>query len=350
MLLPFVWLNACVVCITSGPAPGVYAPMITLTQRQVVLGILSLQVVGSLLVVLGLLASGATAATLGVGTAYTLLIIGLLVAYIYGWDTARYISIVLITLATGFGIDEPYISSELSIGILMPVMVALLLGEPLWMVGSGIATMLILQVRSGWSGPYVDPVNIVIFAMVIASLVIGRKVADDARSMALASTKRAEEALARSEDQARELTLKAKELEQRNVQQQQLIDLVSSLETPVVSLASGVLFAPIVGHMDSRRAQDLTRRLLAAVNDRRARLVILDIAGVAAVDTAVAKALIDATHALRLLGCKVIVSGISAAVATTLIHLGVALDGVLTARSPQEALSEYGVFSEMRQN
>jgi rsbT co-antagonist protein RsbR len=324
--------------------------MMTLSQRQVVLGILSLQVVGSLLVVLGLLATGTGMATLTVGVVYTLLIAGLLIAYIYGWDQARYISIVLITLSTGFGIDEPYVSSQFSIGILMPVMVALLLGDSRWVVGSGIASLLILEARAGWSGPYIDPVNIVIFLMVIASLVIGRKVADDARRTAQASTKRAEEALTRSEQQAHELAFKAQELEQRTIQQQQLLDLVSTLETPVVSLATGVLFAPIVGHMDSRRAQALTKRLLASVSERRARLVILDIAGVAAVDTAVAKALIDATRALGLLGCKVVVSGISAAVATTLIHLGVGLDGVVTARSPQEALAEHGGLSEARRN
>jgi hypothetical protein len=58
-------------------------------------------------------------------------------------------------------------------------------------------------------------------------------------------------------------------------------------------------------------------------------------------DTSVARALMNTTQAIRLLGCEVTLSGISAAVAITLIHLGVNLDGIATARSPQEALVQH---------
>jgi anti-anti-sigma regulatory factor len=49
----------------------------------------------------------------------------------------------------------------------------------------------------------------------------------------------------------------------------------------------------------------------------------------------------NTTQAIRLLGCEVTLSGISAAVAITLIHLGVNMDGITTARSPQEALVQH---------
>jgi anti-anti-sigma regulatory factor len=67
-------------------------------------------------------------------------------------------------------------------------------------------------------------------------------------------------------------------------------------------------------------------------------LLIIDIAGVTLVDTAVAKALIQTIQAVRLLGCEVVLTGITATVATTLTHLGIALDGVQTLRSPQDVL------------
>ena len=60
---------------------------------------------------------------------------------------------------------------------------------------------------------------------------------------------------------------------------------MSVLETPVIAIAEGVLLAPIVGHLDSRRAGQMTKRLLDAVYAQRARAVIIDIAGVPLVDT-----------------------------------------------------------------
>ena len=131
------------------------------------------------------------------------------------------------------------------------------------------------------------------------------------------------------------------ELSTQLEQQRQLLNLVTSLETPAVPLAEGVLFVPIVGHVDTRRAQDLNERLLEAANTQRARLVILDIAGVSILDTAVAQALLQTSQALRLLGCRVAISGISPENALTLTHLGIEMRGVATVRSPQEALATW---------
>jgi rsbT co-antagonist protein RsbR len=110
---------------------------------------------------------------------------------------------------------------------------------------------------------------------------------------------------------------------------------------PIVTIANNVLFAPVVGSLDTRRSQALTSRLLERVNGERARLVILDIAGVTTMDTGMAKALIDTAQAVRLLGCDIIISGIAASVATTITHLKIDLGNIRTARSPQEALEIY---------
>jgi methyl-accepting chemotaxis protein len=128
------------------------------------------------------------------------------------------------------------------------------------------------------------------------------------------------------------------ELEQKNADQQRLLDLVATLETPAIPIAEGVLFAPVFGSLDSHRSQRLTERLLDEVHTRRIRKVILDITGVVTVDTQVAHALLQLVQALKLLGCKVVITGISAAVATTITELGVQLTGVETYHSPQEVL------------
>jgi anti-anti-sigma regulatory factor/PAS domain-containing protein len=136
-----------------------------------------------------------------------------------------------------------------------------------------------------------------------------------------------------------DLEQRVEELATRNAEQGRLIDLVATLETPSVTVAEGVLLAPIVGVLDSRRAQALTARLLRDVYGRYTRLVILDVSGVPVVDPAVAQSLIDTARALRLLGCQVVVSGISAMVALSLVQQGIVLGDLAVANSPQEALA-----------
>ncbi len=133
----------------------------------------------------------------------------------------------------------------------------------------------------------------------------------------------------------------ALELRAQNEEQRRLLDLVDVLETSVVSIAEDVLFAPIVGYLDSRRAQTFTARLLQEAHQRRTRLVILDITGLPVVDTAAAQALIHTAAALQLLGCQVVLSGISAATATTLVDQQADFSAITTVRTPQEALLAY---------
>lgn len=114
---------------------------------------------------------------------------------------------------------------------------------------------------------------------------------------------------------------------------------MSTLETPTITLAEGVLLAPIVGALDPRRAQALTARLLNEASAQRAQRVIIDISGVTSVDTQVAQALVQTARSLSLLGCRVTLTGVSASVAMTLTHLEATLDGIHIVRSPQEALA-----------
>lgn len=129
-------------------------------------------------------------------------------------------------------------------------------------------------------------------------------------------------------------------LTQQNNEQRRLLELVSALETPTITLADGVLFAPVVGTLDSLRAQNLMARLLDEVHARQVRQVIIDITGVTMVDTQVAHALLQMIQALRLLGCEVTMTGITAGVATTITQLGISLEEVATYHSPQEVLSQ----------
>jgi ABC-type transporter Mla MlaB component len=95
-------------------------------------------------------------------------------------------------------------------------------------------------------------------------------------------------------------------------------------------------------HSPKLRRNYRIHRDLCRPDVQRAQLIILDIAGVSVVDTSVAQALLHTAHALRLLGCTVFLSGIAAEVATTLVQLGIGLEGIMPVRNPQYALTRFG--------
>lgn len=318
-----------------------------MSLRRVSIVLLGIQAVGTLLILVGQLVVGGDLITLLASAAGLLVFSAMFFAYLRGWEPARSVAVVTATLLTGLGIQEPYLTQQISITFFIPPIMALILTGPAWVVGSAIAVLVMLIVRAGGVGPYTDPVTIILYAMIVGGMILSRIVTDTALHTAEENAQRAEAARLKSEAQARDVAQKAEELARQNDEQRRLLDLVATLETPAVAMADGVLLAPVVGHLDSRRAQAFTSRLLREVSAQRARLVIIDIAGVPAVDTQVAHALLQATQAIRLLGCEVNLTGISATVAATMTQLGITMTGVTTARTPQEAL-EYGVIRPAR--
>jgi rsbT co-antagonist protein RsbR len=105
---------------------------------------------------------------------------------------------------------------------------------------------------------------------------------------------------------------------------------IRELSTPVIRVHKSVLLLPLVGTVDSHRAQQIMEILLTRVVDEQARVVIVDIAGVPVVDTKIADHLIKTTEAVRLLGSETIVTGISAQVARTMVQLGVDISSIHT--------------------
>ena len=115
---------------------------------------------------------------------------------------------------------------------------------------------------------------------------------------------------------------------------------IMEISTPAIKLWDRVVILPVVGIVDSLRAQQMMNTMLQKIMATSARVIILDIQGVAAVDTAVANHLIKIAKATKLMGCRCIISGISPAVAETLVHLGVDLGDISTNSTLQDALSD----------
>jgi anti-anti-sigma regulatory factor len=112
-----------------------------------------------------------------------------------------------------------------------------------------------------------------------------------------------------------------------------------SLSIPIVPIHEGVLIVPLVGSLDAYRAQVLTARVLDALPAARARFLLLDISGVAKVDAEVLQHLLKTVRGARLLGCHVLLSGLSTASAVLLARVDLDLAELTIHRSLQEGLA-----------
>lgn len=115
--------------------------------------------------------------------------------------------------------------------------------------------------------------------------------------------------------------------------------LLAELSSPLIPIADQVLVMPLVGTIDSQRAQQIMESLLEGVAHHRASTVLLDITGVRVVDTQVANAFVQAAQAVRLLGARVILTGIQPQIAQTLVHLGVDLSTIETRSTLQAGIA-----------
>jgi rsbT co-antagonist protein RsbR len=115
---------------------------------------------------------------------------------------------------------------------------------------------------------------------------------------------------------------------------------IRELSTPTLQLRDRLLILPIIGVLDSDRARQLTEGLLRAIRANRAKVVVMDITGVATVDSKVANHLIQTVAASRLMGATVIVTGLSAEVAQSLVTLGIDLSKLNAVGDLQGGLEE----------
>src|SRR6266566_4514608 len=107
-----------------------------------------------------------------------------------------------------------------------------------------------------------------------------------------------------------------------------------------VEVRERLLILPIIGVIDPQRARQLTEQLLRAIRANRAKVVVIDVTGVAAMDSGVANHLVQTVEASRLLGATVIVTGLSPEIAQTLVTIGVDLSEMATVGDLQGGIEE----------
>jgi len=125
---------------------------------------------------------------------------------------------------------------------------------------------------------------------------------------------------------------------ERVIREQQ--EAIRELSTPVLPVRERLLILPIIGMVDPLRARQLTEQLLRGIRNNRARVVVMDITGVPAMDATVANHLVQTVEAARLLGAVVIVTGLSPELAQTLVNIGVDLSKMNTVGDLQGGIEE----------
>jgi len=129
---------------------------------------------------------------------------------------------------------------------------------------------------------------------------------------------------------------------QKEQMQQALIDMqkrmIEELSVPIIPLMDQIIIMPLIGKLDAKRSQSLMRTMLRGISEHRAKIVILDITGVPLIDTKIASYLDKTIQAARLKGTRTIITGMSDAVAETIVDLGIDWSNLETLRDLQTGL------------
>jgi rsbT co-antagonist protein RsbR len=147
-------------------------------------------------------------------------------------------------------------------------------------------------------------------------------------------------ARAQNERYIGELEQSKRELQEQltTIARQQLA--IHELSTPTVEVWEDILLLPVIGSLDTQRAQEMTEKLLDRIKQSRSRCIIIDITGVEVVDTTAANSVLKMARASRLLGAMCVLTGVRPEIARTMIELGVGMEGLRTLRTLKDGLRE----------
>jgi anti-anti-sigma factor len=139
--------------------------------------------------------------------------------------------------------------------------------------------------------------------------------------------------------EVRQLESQLGELKAAYEEKSRLLEQIRQASTPIAPIHDGILVVPLVGVLDGFRAEVLTDKLLNAVTRARAQVVLVDVSGVPVFDAEAAQHVLRAAQAVRLLGSRVVLVGLSPEMARTVVDLDLDLAGVRTLGSLQDGLA-----------
>ncbi|NJP05339.1 MAG: PAS domain S-box protein [Chloroflexaceae bacterium] len=141
----------------------------------------------------------------------------------------------------------------------------------------------------------------------------------------------------------RDITERKRAEQEQAALHQQIIDAqreaIRQLRMPIIPMAHGVLLLPCVGALDRERMEQMLATLLNGVAAQHARVVILDMTGVATVETGVGQDLMQLAQAVQLLGAQMVLTGISPLLAEELVQIEHPIKGIVTHNTLQAGVA-----------
>lgn len=95
------------------------------------------------------------------------------------------------------------------------------------------------------------------------------------------------------------------------------------LSIPIIKVTEVVGVLPLIGDIDTQRAQELMEKALIKSSEYALEHLVIDLSGVAIIDTMVAGHIFKVVDALKISGVNSILTGIRPEVAQTMVHLGI---------------------------
>jgi len=120
---------------------------------------------------------------------------------------------------------------------------------------------------------------------------------------------------------------------------------IDELSVPVVRMTEEIGILPLVGDLDTKRAQYLMESALEKGSQYKLKWLIIDLSAVPIIDTMVADQLFKVIAGLQLLGIEVVISGIRPEIAQTMVSLGIKVEEVRSFSSLHQAVQYTNSFT-----
>jgi anti-anti-sigma regulatory factor len=187
------------------------------------------------------------------------------------------------------------------------------------------------------TGPGIGPYFVMVMGMVLlAVLLIVTRFYHNIQATIAQSEERTQAVKQRAEEMRERLAA----LRESNLYQENLLKTLQALESPILQIDEHALIVPLVGSIDTGRALAINAALLREIDAIKAQVALIDLTGVPIVDTGVSQHIMKMARSARLLGCRVILTGISSDMAHTLVEMGVGFEDTLTFRTLRDGIEK----------
>ena len=103
---------------------------------------------------------------------------------------------------------------------------------------------------------------------------------------------------------------------------------IKELSSPTIPIWSQILMTPLLGSFDSMRMKEFQEEVLESVANLKPKVILMDLTGLAHVNTNIISEMVKLVSSIRLLGTRTILVGIKPAMAKKLISIGASLKGI----------------------